>query len=125
MTDSAEDGSSIKLSESVQQLREDLRQDLQNARNVQRHSKNDSIRIGIGELGSYLANLETFSANEVVQIANQIKRRKHANANDLNRLSHAFLQNTENIQSFVNVTGALNVIVKELTGILIQKENKH
>lgn len=116
MSDDNDDDSRTEISEKVQHLRDDLRQNLENIRHEQRHNKNDSIRIGIGELGGYLANLETFTADDVAKLANQIKNQKHANANDLNRLCHAFLQDTENIQCFLNVTGALNVLVKELTG---------
>lgn len=119
MADHNVDDLSDKTSESVQHLRHDLRENLQNVRNVRRHSRNDSIRIGIGELG-YLANLETFSSDDVVNLANQIKQRKHANANHLNRLCHAFLQNIDNIQCFLNTTGALNVLIKELTGRTIR-----
>lgn len=116
----------MSTNEPIARLRTNLRENLQNARTDKRHIKNDSIRLGIGELGGYLANLQTFSPDDVVNLANQIKHNKKTpkDTRDLtineiiNRLCHAFLQSTENIQSFLNVTGALNILVKELTGEL-------
>lgn len=120
MSEHSADNLNDKTSDLVQHLRDDLRENLRNVRNERRHSRNDSIRIRIGELGGYLTNLETFTSDDVVNLASQIKQRKHANNDHLNRLCHAFLQNTDNIQSFLNTTGALNVLVKELTGIKIR-----
>lgn len=113
-----------EVSAPVLNLRNDLRSHLKILRNEKRHNKIDGVRIGIGELNDYLINLESFGEKDVLNLAQRIKQQKHAKPNDLNRLCNAFLQTTENIKCFLNVTGALNVVVKELTGNRVRDHAK-
>lgn len=103
-----------KESQSILQLREKLRTKMKLSRQEHRHEGVDTIRIAIGE--NYTENLRAYTEDDVVKLAKALKRQKHANPHQLNQLSHAFLQSAENIQCFLNITGALNVIVKEFTG---------
>lgn len=100
--------------ESMVFLREKLRTEMKISRQKHRHDGVDTIRIAIGE--TYTENLRTYTQDDVLSLAKTVKHQKHANPHQLNQLSHAFLQSTDNIQCFLNVTGALNVIVKELIG---------
>lgn len=98
---------------------ENLRDNLKIARIKNRHSTVDGLRIAPDELENYSINLQSFSEKYVVALAQQIKKHKHAKPAELTRLSHAFLQSKENIQCFLNSTGALNVLIKELTGTFV------
>lgn len=103
-----------KENESIVQLREKLRTKLRISRQEHRHKGTDTVRIAIGE--SFTENLRTYAKDDVQRLAKAIKNKKRANPHQLNQLAHAFLQSNENIQCFLNVTGALNVVVKEFTG---------
>lgn len=59
---------------------------------------------------------EIVTEQDIRGLCSRIKRRKHADADDLIKLGNAFLQNENNIAAFLNVIGAIDVIVKELTG---------
>lgn len=59
---------------------------------------------------------ELINEHDIHGLCSRIKRRKGADAEDLQRLGIAFIQSEENIVSFIKVTGAINVIVKEFTG---------
>lgn len=107
-------GAASKETESITQLREKLRTKMKISRQEHRHEGVDTIRIAIGD--DYTENLRTYTQDDVLKLAKTIKHQKHANPHQLNQLCHAFLQSAENIQCFLNVTGALNVIVKEFTG---------
>lgn len=112
------DPNDAENSEEVISLRSELRDNLKSFREDKRKKIADGIRVGIGEIGNQIENLKTYSTDDVTDIANRIKQQKHANAHDLNSLAHAFIQSAENIICFLNITGALNVLVKELTGSL-------
>lgn len=103
-----------KETESILQLREKMRTKMKISRQEHRHEGVDTIRIAIGD--TYTDNLRIYTQDDVLKLAKVIKHQKHAKPHQLNQLSHAFLQSAQNIQCFLNVTGALNVIVKELTG---------
>lgn len=103
-----------KETASIKQLREKMRTKMKISRQEHRHVGSDSIRIAIGD--TYTENLRNYTEDDVLKLAKAIKQQKHAKPRQLNQLSHAFLQSAGNIQCFLNVTGALNVIVKELTG---------
>lgn len=107
-------------SEEVMSLRSELRDNLKQIRDDKRKQIADGIRVGIGEIGNQIANLKTYTTDDVTEIANRIKQQKHANARDLNCLAHAFIQSADNIICFLNITGALNVLVKELTGSFVE-----
>lgn len=103
-----------KETETILQLREKIRKICTISRQEHRHEGIDTIRIAIGD--NYTENLRTYTQDDVLKLAKAIKHKKHAKPHQLNQLSHAFLQSHENIQCFLNVTGALHIIVKELTG---------
>lgn len=107
---------SIESSDAISSLRSDLRQQIKDDREKRRHRSVDSIRLGIGEVTEQLGNLRNYSTKDVTELAGRIKQQKHASTDDLNCLAHAFIQSVENITCFLNITGALNVLVKELTG---------
>ncbi|XP_062552408.1 uncharacterized protein LOC134217623 [Armigeres subalbatus] len=85
-------------------------------RQRQRKAELDINRVGLGELLHEVQQIENVSCQEIKGLASRIKRRKHADANDLIKLSYGFQQSGENISEFVRITGAINVLVKEFTG---------
>lgn len=97
-------------------LREKIRKYSKNIRDIKRNNENDSLRFGLGEIQSKIIELENLTEKDVQGLANRIKRRKHATAEDMYRLSHAFLQGIENIRAFSMIPGAIQTLVKELTG---------
>ncbi|XP_055839015.1 uncharacterized protein LOC129907007 [Episyrphus balteatus] len=97
-------------------LREKIRKYSKNIRDIKRNCENDSLRFGLGEIQSKIIELENLTEKDVQGLANRIKRRKHASAEDMYRLSHAFLQGIGNIRAFSMIPGAIQTLVKELTG---------
>lgn len=114
MSDNSE-GNKPQNSEAVSSIRSNIRESLKVARDDKRIKTIDSIRVGIGEL----ANLKNYTAADVTEIAGRIKQQKNAKPKDMNCLAHAFIQSSDNITCFLNITGALNVLVKELTGKIL------
>lgn len=100
----------------VTTIRENVKENIRIARLKHRQDEIDNFRITLGQLEDETVNLQTFSTNDVLEIAAQIKKHRHASSSELLKLSHAFLQSSENISCFINATGAVPVIVKELTG---------
>lgn len=96
-------------------IKSNLRHNLVLIRNKQRNETADVGRDGVKEIAQ---NLENFTINDFTNLAAQIKRKRCADERDLSRLAQAFIQDLENIIAFVDIPGALNVIVKELTGNL-------
>lgn len=105
-----------ETSEIVESVRDSVRKDIHEARSKHRHDKIDGLRVAPNELSNYSINLQSFDRDDVLNIVKAIKKNKHAKMAELLKLSHAFLQSTDNIQTFLNTTGAMNVLVKELTG---------
>lgn len=97
-------------------MKSNLRFNQKLSRAVRRNDNIDSQRIGVGEIKHLITEMENITEMDIAGLASRIKRRRNADEPDLIRLSQAFLQSTENIRAFINITGALNVIVKELTG---------
>lgn len=97
-------------------LREKIRKYSKTIRDTKRNNENDSLRFGLGEIQSKIVELDNLSEKDIQGLANRIKRRKHASAEDMYRLSHAFLQGIENIRAFAMIPGAIQTLVKELTG---------
>lgn len=95
-------------------LKEQLRKEAHELRENRREHEFDGFRVALGELKD--PALETHTELDVVALAGRIKRRKGLTLEDFFRLNQAFLQGNEFINKFVNVTGALQVLVKELTG---------
>lgn len=105
-----------KTSKMVESVRDSVRKDVHEARSKHRHDEMDGLRVAPDELSNHSINLQTFNQDDVLDIVKTIKKNKHAQTTELLKLSHAFLQSTDNIQTFLNTTGAMNVLVKELTG---------
>lgn len=59
---------------------------------------------------------DLYTESDITGLCSRIKRRKHAEDADLIKLGTAFLQSENNIVAFLNVIGAIDVVVKELTG---------
>ncbi|XP_059222042.1 uncharacterized protein LOC106093750 [Stomoxys calcitrans] len=97
-------------------LREKVREYTKRHREQIRADVSDSLRFQLGEIKARIKELENLSEKDVAGLAARIKRRKHATEEDMYRLSHAFLQDAKNIETFSKITGALQVLVKELTG---------
>lgn len=58
---------------------------------------------------------EILTEQDVIGLCSRIKRRKRADAEDLEKLCSAFIQKEINISAFMKVTGAINVLIKEFT----------
>lgn len=97
--------------------REVKRNELRWERQLHRKSGLDSNRAGLGEMLREVQAIENLTAQEIRGLASRIKRRKHADTKDLLKLSYGFQQSAENISEFIRITGAINVIVKEFTGL--------
>lgn len=100
----------------VTTIRENVKENIRIARLKHRQDEVDNCRIALGDTEEDSINLQTFDANDVLAIANKIKKKRGVAPADLMKLSHAFLQNIENINCFINVNGAVPVIIKEMTG---------
>lgn len=107
---------STASSTTVNQIRSNLREHRKLERFNDRNESSDAFRVGVGAIKEIITDFDNITEKDVTGLAARIKRKKGATEEDLNRLSHAFLLNVENIVTFSKITGALNVIVKELTG---------
>ncbi|KAI8043231.1 uncharacterized protein LOC128263221 [Drosophila gunungcola] len=103
-------------------LRSKIREYARDQRLECRIKAKDSLRIGLGQVKKEVAALESLDTKDVLGLAGRIKRRKHATSEDLCRLSLAFLQGNDNINAFAAIPGAIQVLVKELTGPHIQRQ---
>lgn len=74
----------------------------------------DALRLELG--GIYVDNLRNYTNNDVYELIKCIKKRKRAKVDQMSKLCHAFIQSVDNISCFINIAGAINVIIKELTG---------
>lgn len=93
----------------VNELVESVRQRTRSAVDLHRR------KLRSDQIDASRLNLKEFSEENVSDLAQSLKSQKHARINQLHDLSQAFLQSVDNIACFMNVTGAINVIVKELT----------
>lgn len=111
--------SSVKTTTaSVSSIRENVRDDIRSARIKHRQHEIDRLRILPAAIDSLSIKLMSFTKDDIIAIAHEIKKNKHITTAELQKLSHAFLQSSENIECFLSVTGALNVLVKEFIGKL-------
>ncbi|KAG4068247.1 hypothetical protein HA402_007767 [Bradysia odoriphaga] len=106
----------LNSSATVTLIRTNLREHRKIERLHGRNESSDAYRVGVVAIKDIISDLDSITEKDVTGLASRIKRKKGATEEDLNRLSHAFLLNVENIVTFSKITGALNVIVKELTG---------
>lgn len=97
-------------------LKLNLRFNQKLSRSSRRNDHVDAKRIGVGEIKHLITEVENITEADIAGLASRVKRRRTAAEPDLIRLSQAFLQSIGNISAFINIPGALNVIVKELTG---------
>lgn len=97
-------------------LRHKIREYAREQRKGIRTHTTDALRFGLGQIKDEISELENLSVQDVRGMAGRIKRRKQASAEDMYQLSHAFLQGNDNINEFTGVPGAIQVLVKELTG---------
>ncbi|XP_061387310.1 uncharacterized protein LOC133322332 [Musca vetustissima] len=100
----------------TQLLREKIRDYTKKHREAIRAEVSDSLRFQLGEIKERIQELDNVTEKDVTGLAARIKRRKHATIEDMYRLSHAFLQDVTNIQAFNKIPGAIQVLIKELTG---------
>lgn len=97
-------------------IRDGIREAIVKARNEKRNKDMDSMRFGLDDQ-HVSTTFSHITDKDVAGIAMRIKRRKKADIDDLEKLSCAFLANESNISCFCKIAGALNIIVKELTGL--------
>lgn len=108
----------------VTTIRQNVKENIRIARLKNRQDELDSSRsISLDDLKDQTVNLQTFTTKDVYDIIEKIKKQRHASEAELLKLSHAFLQSVENIDCFVNRTGAVQVIVKEMTGNSVRQFN--
>lgn len=100
----------------VSSVRDKIRENIRVARNKHRHDEIDSLRIAPNELENLSIELITFSKDDILSMARTIKKNRHITPVELQKFSHAFLQSADNIECFLSVNGALNVMVKEFIG---------
>uniref|UniRef100_A0A182W6N5 IBB domain-containing protein n=1 Tax=Anopheles minimus TaxID=112268 RepID=A0A182W6N5_9DIPT len=100
----------------LEHIRTQKRYELKWEQKTHRKKELDRNRAGLGELHHSIGVIEHISEQEIKGLAGRIKRRKRCDPLDLVRLSYGFQQSRENISHFIRTTGAINVIVKELTG---------
>ncbi|XP_060654285.1 uncharacterized protein LOC132789947 [Drosophila nasuta] len=111
---------SLRLEDTA--LRHKIREYAKHQRKDLRTNATDALRFGLGQIRDEIRELENLSVKDVHGLAGRIKRRKHATTEDMYRLSHAFLQSNDNINAFAATQGAVQVIVKELTGADVQRQ---
>lgn len=97
-------------------IRQKHRADIHKSQLNKRLSAADRQRCGLTEISASILEHELLTEKDVQGLSSRIKRRKSATSTDLKRLSAAFLHDPKNIETFSKITGALNIIVKELSG---------
>lgn len=97
-------------------IRENLRTNIRSTRIKHRQSAIDRLRIRPEDVEMLPVDVMNFTKDDIMVIAHSIKKNKHITPEELQKLSYAFLQSADNIECFLNVTGALNVLVKESIG---------
>lgn len=100
----------------LKSIRENLRSNIRTTRIKHRESAIDRLRIRPEDVEMLPVDVISFTNDEIMATAHSIKKRKHITTDELQKLSYAFLQSADNIECFLNVTGALNVLVKESIG---------
>lgn len=78
----------------------------------------NSRRSTLGEITD--SQRRVITTQEVKTLAERLKHKGHFTVQDFMLLNHAVIQNEENIIAFFRVTGALQALIRELTGILVQ-----
>ncbi|XP_063700647.1 uncharacterized protein LOC134830959 [Culicoides brevitarsis] len=120
--DPIEDVKPEKENEVLLNIRQKNRDDLHNVQHNKRLSAVDRQRCGLTEIVANIQEHELLTEKDVAGLSSRIKRRKSATPTDLKRLSAAFLHDPANIEAFSKIPGALNVVVKELSGNEIENQ---
>lgn len=89
--------------------------ELRNNRRDKHREHQDFSRLKAFEASRFV-EAELVTEKDIAGLCSRIKRKKRASAEDLIKLSNAFIQSEKNITAFVKTTGAINIIVKEFTG---------
>lgn len=98
----------IKETQNVQEeMRNKRRENLKHQQEFKRSNASASNR---------LLEAEILTEKDVAGLCSRIKRKKHAGPEDLGKLGNAFIQSEANIAAFIKTTGAINILIKELTG---------
>lgn len=105
-----------KENELLLNIRQRNREDIHKFQLNKRLSTVDRQRCGLTEISAAIQEQELLTEKDVQGLSSRIKRRKSAKSTDLKRLSAAFLHNSKNIEIFCKIPGAVNVVVKELSG---------
>ena len=108
--------SSENVSFTTEQIREKIRADCKIIRDSNRSKKNDCLRIGLGEIQIRSSTFDYIVVKDVIHLCSKIKNQKHITVDDFTNLNKAFLQAADNSIAFVATPGALQIVVKELTG---------
>ncbi|XP_039950344.1 uncharacterized protein LOC126752264 [Bactrocera neohumeralis] len=101
----------------TQHIRDRNRQVAQQHREEQRAKTIDTVRFGLGEVQEEVEELDELTEQDINGLITRITRRKHASAEEMHKLSEAFLKSMDNIKLFFEAPGALQVIVKEIIGL--------
>lgn len=101
----------------TEHIRNKNRQYTQQHRDEQRAKTTDTVRFGLGEVQEEVEELDEITEQDIFGLIIRITRRKHASAEEMHKLSEAFLQSMDNINLFFQAQGALQVIAKEIAGI--------
>lgn len=100
----------------LKSIRENLHSNIRITRIKHRESAIDRLRIRPEDVDMLPVDVMNFTKDDIMATAHAIKKNKHITTDELQKLSHAFLQSPDNIECFLNVTGALNVLIKESIG---------
>lgn len=92
-----------------------LEEALRESRRCRKQAQQDFNRLKAFDANRFL-EAEIVTEDDIKGLCSRIKRRKRADAADLVKLGTAFLQSENNITAFLSVIGAIDVVVKELTG---------
>ena len=101
----------MKSPSASSKIREKSLHDLEKNRESSKNKIYDSKRLILG----FLDADKKYTEKDISGMAQRIKRRKHADENDLVSLGKAFIQNETLINHFLSIPGALHVVIKEFT----------
>lgn len=102
--------------ESNQELKQSLTDELRDDRRNKLKEHQEFSRLKAFDCNRFIDSDDVLTEKDIAGLCSRIKRRKHASEEDLIRLSNAFIQSELNISAFIKTTGAVNIVVKELTG---------
>uniref|UniRef100_A0A1B6IEW0 IBB domain-containing protein n=1 Tax=Homalodisca liturata TaxID=320908 RepID=A0A1B6IEW0_9HEMI len=95
-------------------LRDSIRTDIVEIRQIKRHQTLNSKRKALQELVNLGRHVKE---SEVLIVSNKLKTKSAVRVEDLILLKLAFVQSANNIVSFLKVKGALHALVRELSSV--------